>query len=366
MTQIVLGSNALDMTNLETLGLGTEALFSAEDPELVDFTATSIVLRDPVTSATISVFGNFGGEDLESILIDRIAVSSPTFGTLFDAGGLGLTFASAQTLLAAGGGITSAIDIFLTGNDTFTGSPGNDILNALTGNDILNGGAGNDTLIGGLGDDTALYAAARAAYSVAKVGANWQITATTGNEGIDVLQGIETIQFADVLLPLAKPAAGGAVPAYGANNGFLFDPVYYLLDNNDLISTVDTTNALQHYLGTGAAQDRNPNSWFDPAYYANRWSDLKAGNFDDATLFMHYNLYGVWEGRSAGPKFDTFDGERYLRENTDVAAYVDAFINDFLGSRTNGAIAHYVIYGANEQRAAYDAAGGLIDLGFST
>jgi hypothetical protein len=47
-----------------------------------------------------------------------------------------------------------------------------------------------------------------------------------------------------------------------------------------------------------------------------------------------------------------------------VAVYVDGNLGDFLGSRSNGAIAHYVIYGAHEQRAAYDAAGTAIDLGY--
>jgi hypothetical protein len=79
---------------------------------------------------------------------------------------------------------------------------------------------------------------------------------------------------------------------------------------------------------------------------------------------MHYNLYGVWEGRSAGPKFDQFNGNRYLTDNPDVAAYVDAYIGDFLGSRTNGAIAHYVIYGANEGRAAFDLVGQAIELDY--
>ena len=268
MTQVVLGNNALDMTDLDTLGLGTEALFSTEDPELVEFTDTTILLRDPVTSSTISVYGNFGVEAIEDVVIDRIAVGNPTYGTLFDAGGLALTFANAETLLAGGGGITSAIDIFLTGNDTFVGSPGYDVLNALTGDDLLSGGAGDDTLIGGGGVDTASYAAARAAYSIAKIGADWRIGANTGNEGTDLLQGIETLQFADVALPLVKPAApaGTPVPAYGANGGFLFDPVYYLLNNSDLIPTVTAPVALQHYLSTGADQDREPNSWFDASY----------------------------------------------------------------------------------------------------
>ena len=40
-----------------------------------------------------------------------------------------------------------------------------------------------------------------------------------------------------------------------------------------------------------------------------------------------------------------------------MAAYVDANVADFLGSRSNGAIAHYIIYGAAEQRLSYDTAG---------
>ena len=72
----------------------------------------------------------------------------------------------------------------------------------------------------------------------------------------------------------------------------------------------------------------------------------------------------MWEGRSVGPRFDHFDGNRYLADNPDVAAYVDANLAGFLGSRTNGAIAHFIIYGANEQRVAYDTTGVLVDMGY--
>ena len=133
------------------------------------------------------------------------------------------------------------------------------------------------------------------------------------------------------------------------------------MKNQDLIPTVSITNAFDHYVNTGAAAGKAPNTWFDPFYYANKWSDLKPLNLDAATLFMHYNLYGVWEGRSAGSTFDKYDGDRYLRENPDVAAYVDANVKDFLGSRVNGAIAHYIIYGANESRTGYDSNGQAID-----
>ena len=129
------------------------------------------------------------------------------------------------------------------------------------------------------------------------------------------------------------------------------------------METLAMADAAQHYIDVGAARGYAPNTWFDPLYYADRWDDLWALDLDEATLFLHYNLYGVWEGRSAGPIFDAYDGNRYLTDNPDVAAYVDAYVGDFLGSRTNGAIAHFVIYGAEEGRKAYDTAGNEIEMG---
>ena len=244
-----------------------------------------------------------------------------------------------------------------------SGSAYGDTLTGSAGDNTLQGNAGDDRLEGGAGVDTAVYEGVAATFSFARSGTQWILHDVSASEGTDTLTGIERLAFADKTLELVNLPRTG-VPAYGVNPGFLFDAVYYLLDNTALVPTVTRETALQHYFSTGAAQGLDPNSWFDPVYYANRWADLKPLNLDDATLFMHYNLYGVWEGRSAGPKFDTFDGNRYLTDNPDVAAYVDAFIGDFLGSRTNGAIAHYVIYGSGEQRAAFDTAGVQIDLGY--
>ena len=149
----------------------------------------------------------------------------------------------------------------------------------------------------------------------------------------------------------------------GDDSAFLFDAAYYLLSNPELVPTVGLDTALEHFLSSGAKEHRAPNSWFDAAYYADKWADLTPLHLDDATLFMHYNLYGVWEGRSGGPKLEHFDGERYLAENPDVAAYVETNLDDFLGSRGNGATAHFIIYGAEEHRLAYDILGVAIDLG---
>ncbi len=289
-----------------------------------------------------------------------------------------VTDPSTRIVESAAGGtdlVRSSVDYALDDNvenlelqgDAALDGFGNGLANRLTGNagdNVLSGGGGNDTLDGGAGFDIAVFGGARADYTVRKIGTQWQVQARTGGDGTDQLVSIEAIAFADMGVSLTLPARTSA-PVYGQSNGFLFDPVFYLLDNPEFVPTIPLTEAFTHYLGTGAAQGLKPNGWFDAAWYANRWDDLRPLNLDAATLFQHYNLFGVWEGRAAGPAVGAFDGNRYLADNPDVAAYVDAFIGDFLGSRTNGAIAHYVIYGAAEGRVGYDSAGGAIDLGFA-
>ncbi len=133
--------------------------------------------------------------------------------------------------------------------------------------------------------------------------------------------------------------------------------------NPDLGGKIDLGSALQHFLSAGGAEDRNPTRWFDADFYRASNTDLRSGGFDDATLFQHFNRYGVWEGRAPSDTFAHFDGGRYLRDNPDVAAYVNSHLDDFLGSSTNGAIAHFMIYGSHESRSGYDDSGHHIDPG---
>jgi len=231
-------------------------------------------------------------------------------------------------------------------------------------NNTLTGGGGNDVLNGAAGTDTAVFSGKLSDYSINYNRALGTASITdkrTVGDGADSLKSIEKLQFSDKTFELINPPR--TEPAvFAKSQSFLFDAAFYLLKNPDLVPTVNLTTAYDNFKAVGAAKGAAPNSWFDAVYYANKWADLKSLNLDAATLFAHYNLYGVWEGRSAGPVFDKYDGNRYLADNPDVAGYVDGNLKDFLGSRSNGAIAHFVIYGAAEGRVAYDTDGKPLDL----
>lgn len=245
----------------------------------------------------------------------------------------------------------------LGGSDDFADAGG--------GDDRIQGGQGDDVLLGGSGNDTGIWTGSARGVRVQKLGSDhWRITDPTGAEGADSIQQIETLQFSDAVLSLANLPESGT-PGYGINDRFLFDEVYYLLSHADLAANVTTAAAAGNYLDSGAAKGYAPNAWFGASYYKTKWADLTALNLDDATLFRHFNLYGVWEGRSPGAVFDQFDGGRYLTENPDVASYVDGHLGDFLGSRSNGALAHFLIYGSGEGRGAFNQAGQSIEMNYS-
>lgn len=102
--------------------------------------------------------------------------------------------------LAGTRGLNSSGGRYLIGSaatETLNTSSGDDVINGRGGNDVFEGRGGNDSLIAGNGFDTALYAAARANFSISKTGDTVSVTDNTGALGIDSLQGIERIKFND-------------------------------------------------------------------------------------------------------------------------------------------------------------------------
>jgi len=354
MTTLVFGNIAADM--LEPQMFGFEPFFPSPELELVSFSPTVIVQRDPLSGTSVVLYGAFDLSSEAALLASTVSalVTRTVQGELLmDWSRLSTSIAEFLGLIYVDPEGVNAY--MLRGDDQILGGSGNDVLRGYGGTNRLDGGAGADSVA---------FLGASDGFTAGRKGTTYTVTDKSGAEGRDELVSIESLRFADKSFGLVNPP-GPTPPVYATHKGFLFDAVYYLLDNPELVPTENVDTALAHYLAIGAAQGKAPNSWFDPTWYENRWPDLTPYQFDDATLFMHYNLHGVWEGRSAGPKFDNFDGSRYLADNPDVAAYVDAHLADFLGSRSNGAIAHYVIYGQHELRPAFNLVGQPIDLGYT-
>jgi YVTN family beta-propeller protein len=78
-----------------------------------------------------------------------------------------------------------------TGNDSFVGG---------AENDLVTGGIGNDTLDGGAGSDTAVFAGARANYTIVVTNAATGATTITGADGTDDVVRFEALKFADATL----------------------------------------------------------------------------------------------------------------------------------------------------------------------
>ncbi|WP_322402232.1 DUF4214 domain-containing protein, partial [Massilia luteola] len=80
------------------------------------------------------------------------------------------------------------------------------------GADVLSGSKGNDHLDGGAGLDTAVYAGARANFTITKTATGFSVVDNTGAEGHDDLLNVERIHFADTAVAL--DVDGNAGKAY--------------------------------------------------------------------------------------------------------------------------------------------------------
>ncbi len=106
-----------------------------------------------------------------------------------------------------------------SGDDIITGNAANNVLSGGAGNDTLRGAAGNDQIDGGTGTDTAVFAGARASYSI--VTYNGSVVVLSAAEGNDSIVNVENLRFSDQTLTTS------AVPA--------FKPYDYLASYADLL-----------------------------------------------------------------------------------------------------------------------------------
>lgn len=149
-------------------------------------------------------------------------------------------------------------------------------------------------------------------------------------------------------------AALNALPAAKTGGFTAFDPFFY--GQTYMASYAGDLSPIDHFVQVGAARGYKPNATFDPVFYQARYSDL--AGLDGADLLYHFMMFGLDEGRVPNDVLASFDGTAYLAANADVQAFVEANLDQFGGSLTNGALAHYVKFGAAEGREASGVSGG--------
>lgn len=136
--------------------------------------------------------------------------------------------------------------------------------------------------------------------------ADAEAAAQTYKQEIGYLSAIARQQEALIqrLMKRLKPPAENYPP--------LFEPVYYLLHNPDVIDA--GVAPLKHYLAFGAAEGRKFNPLFDATFYLQQHpQDIAPG----ADPLLHFLEQGAAARRSPHPLFDL---EFYLRQNPDVSA----------------------------------------------
>jgi Ca2+-binding RTX toxin-like protein len=139
------GSYPVNMLDPDYLGLGD--FYPDPDPQLVVLSASEIKVRDRITNATVSLFGQFTIQDgaLLGGTINRMTWRSGSNELLLDLSNFSLPVDT---------DIVNNLELLFAGNDIITGGPADDVLLGFQGDDLVRGGQGNDLLLGMEGRDT--------------------------------------------------------------------------------------------------------------------------------------------------------------------------------------------------------------------
>lgn len=139
-------------------------------------------------------------------------------------------------------------------------------------------------------------------------------------------------------------AALSELPASLTGTYRAFDAFFYA--GQYMANYSGTLTPIEHFVQIGAARGYMPNADFDPAFYQSQYADLRG--LDAADLLFHYVRFGLNEGRAGNATLAAYNWADYLAAYPDVNTYVTANLSSFGGSATNGAIAHFVKFGAQQ------------------
>jgi Ca2+-binding RTX toxin-like protein len=207
-----------------------------------------------------------------------------------------------------------------SGSDTITGSAVANVLDGGAGNDTITGGAGNDTIIGGAGTDTLIVAGLQATYSIVTSNGTVSVVdnapTVDGNDGTDVVRGIERVQFRNgTVVSITSPIildldGNGVTTLSAADSGARYD-----LDGDGLADDTSWIGNTEGFLvldrdGNGTVSNAGEFSFIDDVPGAR--SDLEGlkafdSNSDGilSALDTRFGDFRVWQDRDGDGAADS-------------------------------------------------------------
>ena len=168
------------------------------------------------TGSTATNIDGAGGNDLihSGAGADTLKGGSGNDTISYKASTLGVNVNLATGVVSGGYAAGDVISGFenVTGSanaDVIIGDDAINILGGGDGNDVLTGGAGDDVIVGGKGIDTAVYAGNQEGYTIIRRDTGVTVQANTSAEGLDVLEAVEHVSFADEDISLSEYALDG-------------------------------------------------------------------------------------------------------------------------------------------------------------
>lgn len=119
----------------------------------------------------------------------------------------------------------------------------------------------------------------------------------------------------------------------------MFDPMYYLSHNSDLVAAFGNNNysaAYTHFITYGYKEYRESSQFYNGSFYRDRYSDLSS--MSSFNLAMHYLNYGIKEqrwGNSSGKIPNT--GKENVSNILNVPSYKQydsRWANTYIGNKT--------------------------------
>ena len=233
-----------------------QAAGSHSNTDFVRLVYTNVVGVSPSAADLATYVPQLDSAALTQAALAVLAADTPLTAARIDLGGL---TQSGLPYTVAGPG---TVQFGTGGPDVLTGTVEHDHLYGLAGDDTFTGGLGSDSIEGAAGIDLARHAGVRAHFSLAKGGAGWTVTDTSGLEGTDELTGIERLGFTDISVALDLDGNAGTVAkilgaVFGktavANQVYAGIGLYYIDGNMTYESLMQLAIDAHPQLGAGAS-----------------------------------------------------------------------------------------------------------------